>query len=210
MRALLRLFAAVVFAVSVSPAFAHGDEKHGEQEMRPVAAVAASHGEPGHEMATIAEDAASNGVPAGHDTGQARSEGALGVLKSLHPATVHFPIALYLMAALIEFFVLARPTPDREGAVRIMLYGATAGGLLAALFGWIHTGLWFGGETAMQVHRWNGMLIAILGVAAAWVAHRRRGSRTALRLLLFPVAALLIVQGVMGGELAHGANHLKL
>jgi uncharacterized membrane protein len=209
-KAFIRPFLAMVLAVSITPALAHGDEKHGEQETRPVAAAAASHGEPGHDMATMAEDAASSGVPAGHDTGQVRSEGVMGILKSLHPATVHFPIALFLMAALTELLVLARPTPEREGAVRIMLYGAAAGGLLAALFGWIHTGLWFGGDTAMQVHRWNGMLIAILGVAAAWAAHRRRESRTALRLLLFPVAALLIVQGFLGGELAHGANHLKL
>ena len=84
------------------------------------------------------------------------------------------------------------------------------GGVLAALFGWIHTGLWFGGDFVMQVHRWNGMLVAVLGIAAAWIAYRASGSRAALRALLFPIAALLIVQGFMGGELAHGLNHLKL
>ena len=62
----------------------------------------------------------------------------------------------------------------------------------------------------MQLHRWNGMLIAALGLAAAWIAYRNPQSRIVLRLTLFLLAALLIVQGYMGGELAHGPNHLKL
>lgn len=209
MTAIFRVIVAVALGLFAAPLLAHGDEAHGEQETQP-ADVNAQPGNAGHDMAHMGEDAASNGAEAGHDSDQGRSEGVVGALKSLHPATVHFPIALFLMAAVTELFVLARRTPDREAAIRIMLYGAAAGGLAAVLFGWTHTGLWFGGNTVMQVHRWNGMLIAILGVAAAWIAHRRPASRVALRLLLFPIAALLIVQGYMGGELAHGVNHLKL
>src|SRR3546814_7757904 len=84
-----------------------------------------------------------------------------------------------------------------------MIYGGAAGAVVAALFGWIHTGPWFGGDTVMQLHRWNGMLIAALGMVAAWIAFRNPQSRGALRLTLFPIAALLIAQGYMGGELAH-------
>ena len=120
------------------------------------------------------------------------SGGIAGVLKSLHPATVHFPIALLLMAALTELFVMARRTPEREAAVKIMIYGGAAGAVVAALFGWIHTGLWFGGDTVMQLHRWNGMLIAALSLVAAWIAFQNPQSRLAFRLTLFPIAALLI------------------
>ena len=62
--------------------------------------------------------------------------------------------------------------------------GDAGGAVIAAIFGWIHTGLWFGGDTAMQLHRWNGMLIAVLGVVLAALAHRRPESRTMLRIAL--------------------------
>ena len=209
MNSVLRLIAGIALLLSAAAGLAHGDEKHGGDEMRPVADEV-DHARPARELAAMGEETASSGTPAGHDSEQVRGEGIVGALKSLHPATVHFPIALFLMAALTELFVLSRRTPEREAAVEIMLYGAAAGGVLAVLFGWIHTGLWFGGDTIMQLHRWNGMLIAVLGLAAAWVAHRRPRSRLGLRLLLFPIAALLIIQGFVGGELAHGINHLKL
>src|SRR3546814_5558009 len=102
------------------------------------------------------------------------SSDLVGALKSLHPATVHFPIALLLMAALTELFVMVRRTPEREAAVKIMIYGGAAGAVVAALFGWIHTGPWFGGDTVMQLHRWNGMLIAALGMVAGRNAENGR------------------------------------
>jgi len=205
----LRLVAGVFLLFSATIAFAHGDEKHGEEPNRPAAATAVP-AQPGHDMEAMGSVAVSDETTQGHDAEQVESEGIVGSLKSLHPASVHFPIALLLMAAITELFVMARRTPEREGAVKIMIYGGAAGAVVAALFGWIHTGLWFGGETVMQLHRWNGMLIAAVGLAAAWIASGNPQSRLALRLTLFPLAALLIAQGYMGGELAHGLNHLKL
>ena len=209
MNSVLRLLASLALLLSATVAFAHGDEKHGEEGTRP-AVTAEVRAQPGHEMETMGSAAVPNETTQGHDAEQVESEGITGALKSLHPATVHFPIALLLMAALTELFVMARRTPEREAAVKIMTYGGAAGAVGAALFGWIHTGLWFGGDTVMQLHRWNGMLIAALGLAAAWIAYRNPQSRIVLRLTLFLLAALLIVQGYMGGELAHGLNHLKL
>lgn len=209
MNSVLRLLASLALFLSATVAFAHGDEKHGEEAERP-ASTAAVAAQPDHDMDAMGSAAVSEETTQGHDAEQVESGGIVGVLKSLHPATVHFPIALLLMAALTELFVMARRTPEREAAVKIMIYGGAAGAVVAALFGWIHTGLWFGGDTVMQLHRWNGMLIAALGLAAAWIAYRNPQSRLAFRLTLFPIAALLIVQGYMGGELAHGLNHLKL
>ena len=209
MNSVLRLVAGIFLLFSATIAFAHGDEKHGEEDTRAVASesVRAQHG---HVMEAMGGAAVSDETTQGHDAEQVESEGIAGAFKSLHPATVHFPIALLLMAALIEMFVMSRRTSEREAATKIMIYGGAAGSVVAALFGWIHTGLWFGGDTVMQLHRWNGMLIAALGLVAAWIAYRNPQSRLALRLTLFPLAVLLIAQGYMGGELAHGLNHLKL
>lgn len=207
MNFLLRLIG-LVLLFSASIAFAHGGEKHGEKAEPSL--TQAVHVQTGHDMEAMGSAAVSTETLQRHDAEQVESEGIVGSLKSLHPATVHFPLALLLMAALTEFFIMARRTSEREAAVKIMIYGGAAGAVVSALFGWIHTGLWFGGNTVMQLHRWNGMLIAALGLAAALIASRNPQSRLALRVALFPIAALLLAQGYMGGELAHGLNHLKL
>ena len=165
-----------------------------------------------------AQPASGHSAEAGHGSGEhdeasgghesASEAGSIGFLKKLHPATIHFPIALFLMAALAELFVMAGRGVGVEPAVRVLIYGGAAGGVVAALFGWIHTGLWFGGDTVMQLHRWNGMLIAVLGLALAAVVRRPLENRTLLRTGLFAMAALILLQGFLGGELAHGPAHL--
>src|SRR3546814_2400400 len=87
-----------------------------------------------------------------------------------------------------------------ESAVRVLVYGGAIGAVVAVLFGWIHTGLWFGGDTVMQVHRWNGMLIAVLGIVMAYLASRPSQSRAWLRASIFSMAALVLIQGFLGGE----------
>lgn len=206
--------------LSVGPAFAHGDEAHGSAPKAPTDAVQTNQDmtsmqstgtQVNGEASAHGDMAAGNGAAAADHDGASNGEsGVIAVLKNLHPATVHFPIALVLMAALTELFAMRRGGTGLEGAVRVMIYGAAAGAVLATLFGWIHTGIWFGGDAVMQIHRWNGMALAVLGLALSAIARNRSESRTALRVLLFTMTALVIGQGYLGGELAHGTDHLGL
>ncbi|WP_431470179.1 DUF2231 domain-containing protein [Sphingosinithalassobacter sp. LHW66-3] len=200
--------------LSVSVAHAHGDEKHGEAETATLTSdTAGQTSELGVAPSGSGHAAEETRVSGGHDEAAGGHEGAgeagaLTFLQKLHPATVHFPIALFLVAALTELFVMAQRGTSLEPAVRVLIYGGAAGGVIAALFGWIHTGLWFGGDAVMQIHRWNGMLIAALGVVLVWLARSPRESRTPLRVGLYSVSALILAQGFLGGELAHGPDHL--
>ena len=54
------------------------------------------------------------------------------------------------------------------------------------------------------------MLIAVLGIAMAYLASRPSQSRAWLRASIFSMAALVLIQGFLGGELAHGPNHLGI
>lgn len=204
----------------VGPVSAHGDEKHGEETS---AAPAAANGD-AREQSAMAQmgDGEAAGEPSAahdeaignHDEAGGHSDegdsGVIAVLKKLHPATIHFPIALFLMAAATEVFVMRRKGAGLESAVRVLVYGGAIGAVVAVLFGWIHTGFWFGGDAVMQIHRWNGMLIAILGIVMAYLANRPSQSRTWLRASIFSMAAIILVQGFLGGELAHGPNHLGI
>lgn len=128
------------------------------------------------------------------------------VLKTLHPATVHFPIAFFLLAGLLEFLALARKGPEYSATTNILIIAGTIGAWVATLFGWIHTGLWFGGEDSMHWHRWIGSGVALMGLAMLLLLRRKK--RSAVRLLLAMVCIALLAQGYWGGELAHGPNHL--
>ncbi len=192
----------------VGPAYAHGEKGHD------TAASAAASSDPTHDASSAGEaQAASTHAAEGHDEASgghesAANAGGLAFVKKLHPATIHFPIALFLMAALAELFIMTGRGAGIEPAVRVLIYGGAGGAVIAALFGWIHTGLWFGGDTVMQLHRWNGMLITALGLALALLASKPRDGRTLLRTGLLSMAALILLQGFLGGELTHGPDHL--
>src|SRR3546814_8428642 len=104
--------------LSATAASAHGDEKHEDEATRP-AVTAAVPAQPGADVEAMGSAAVSNETTQSHEDEQVDSNGIVGALKSLHPATVHFPIALLLMAALTELFVMMRRTPEREAAVKI-------------------------------------------------------------------------------------------
>jgi|TARA_A100001391_G_scaffold16380_1_gene9215 heme A synthase len=62
----------------------------------------------------------------------------------------------------------------------------------------------------MQDHRWNGRLSTILGLTIACPAGSASESRTLLRAANFAMAALVLVQGFLGGEHVHGPDHLGI
>ncbi|MGB7408301.1 MAG: DUF2231 domain-containing protein [Pontixanthobacter sp.] len=207
MKVLLNLMLAMLL-VSPAIALAHGGETH-EESKETAVAIAQLETSDGVVPSGKSETTSSQVTRiANHD---AASQASGSVLKNLHPATVHFPIALFVMAAITELFAMrASASAGMETAVRVMIYGGATGAVTAAIFGWIHTGLWFGGEAAMQWHRWMGTGLAISGVATAFLAFRQADNRTALRIAVFTIALIIPVQGYLGGELAHGPHHLGL
>ena len=193
------LLAALALLVQPTALFAHGPESHDEEKPEAVEAEAAP-AQDAPPTATAAEP--SEPAPAAHSPENAN------LLNNLHPATVHFPIALLLFAALAELVFAAQGSERMRHAAEI---AAAAGGItagLAALFGWIHTGIWLGGDGAMQWHRWLGTGLGIAGPLIAWVALSSGERRVAFRILLALSAVTVPAQGWLGAELGHGAGHL--
>lgn len=192
------LLATVVLAIS-SPAAAHGSNSH---EDKPVAAAT----EPLSNFAAPEASAAS--APLVMETEEVPREepGALRFLRGLHPATVHFPIAFFLLAGLLETLAIFRHRGSFGSSVDVLIVAGTVGAVVATIFGWIHTGAWLGGDASMQWHRWTGTGVAFAGLAL--LPAMRFKSRGVLRVLLACVCGALVLQGYLGGELAHGSNHL--
>ena len=189
------LLAALALLVQPAALLAHGPESHEEQKPEAVEVEAAPA-----QSASPAEP--SQPAPAAHSPRYAN------LLNNLHPATVHFPIALLLFAALAELLFAARGGARMRHSAEI---AAAAGGVtasLAALFGWIHTGIWLGGDDAMQWHRWLGTGLGIAGPIIAWIALSAGERRGLLRASLALAAITVLAQGWLGAELGHGAGHL--
>lgn len=107
-------------------------------------------------------------------------------------------------------FLIAKPHAEVKSAIAVMTFAGAIGAAVAVAFGWIHTGLWLGGDSTMQAHRWIGMAIAVCGTIVAALAAQKSDDRLTMRISLFGLAAALCLQGFLGGELAHGAGHLGL
>lgn len=192
----------LLISSGISPLHAHGKETHNEAQVEEREADLAER-----------EAASQSASPEGEKLGaapeeQAQSQSIGGMIANLHPATVHFPVALLLFAALAELLAGWGRSERLRATAEI---AAVAGGIsaaVAALFGWFHTGLWLEGGPSMQWHRWIGTGLGLAGPFIAWLALRGTGDRTFLRLALALASIAILAQGWLGGELAHGAGHL--
>lgn len=131
-------------------------------------------------------------------------------LGRLHPAIVHFPIALLIAAAFAEFLLILRPDLGLRTTVRFLAVGGAAGAVFAALLGWFAGGFRFGDRSdLLGWHRWTGTGIAVAALVIA-ILSKNKDNRVTLRALLAGTALALMFQGYWGGELSLGPDHLGL
>jgi uncharacterized membrane protein len=151
-----------------------------------------------------------------------------GVLKPLwhfsgtfHPVVVHFPIALLMVAALLEGFAVLRGRSVKSAALSqtalTCLWLGTAGAIVAATFGWANVNADGGGvrddSSLIAIHRWSGVALAGLALLTCVAsAMARQRSATPRRVLAYrggvmASAALVGLVGMYGGKITHGADH---
>ena len=129
----------------------------------------------------------------------------------LHPLVVHFPIALLLVAALLQLPRGKRPPSD---TVRVLTNLGALSAVVAAGAGWLYAeGDPLGSSVADQLfwHRWTGVAAAVLAVVTAWLG--RRAARSEEPSGAFLCASLLTAGLVgggahLGGELVYGEGFL--
>jgi uncharacterized membrane protein/mono/diheme cytochrome c family protein len=146
----------------------------------------------------------------------------LELIGQLHPALVHFPVALLVVAAALELVntiggVLGREDGEYpSSAARTCLTLAALGGAAAAFSGWtLSERMVISARIADAVewHRWSGVGAAGLAIAAlacAFLARdgERVGARRLYRLLLMVGAGVVSWAGHQGGVLVHGEDAL--
>lgn len=135
----------------------------------------------------------------------------------LHPATVHFPIALLILGAVFVVLGWKWPAVGTQIPAACLLIGA-ASAIVASSMGWSFSsekgyGAWdrFDFDADVFWHRWTAVIVTVSATFFALIALRslRTGSsRLAVvwKTGLLLVAGLVGVVGHQGGELTYGKD----
>lgn len=201
----------ILFIMPITALQAH--EAHRNNAPDPVVKTVAS-GEVQSEQSTQpATDSRDQHAEHAHSTGPEKGFDLVDFLGRLHPAAVHFPIALFLVAALAELIMIINPTAGVGSSVRFLVWTGAAGGVVAATLGWFAGGMRMSDRSEiLGLHRWTGTGIAITGLVLAYLSSAAVGSskRIVFRVVLVGVAIAILFQGYWGAELSLGPNHMGM
>lgn len=131
----------------------------------------------------------------------------------LHPMLVHFPIALIVVAGVIELIRIRKPpSPGADPVFYCLLFGAL-GAIVSAATGWILAEDFTSESRELFFHRWLG--VAVAGLASlTWIlsllarSGQRGWARATYRLGLALSIVLVTIGGHLGGVLVHGEDYL--
>ena len=131
----------------------------------------------------------------------------------LHPMLVHFPIALILVAAVMELFTLKNPHHSFRSGIRFLVVLGAITAVLAAAMGWLlaeNEGIT--GST-LDLHRVIGMVSAGLSLFLLVLLRKSElnpssSSIKTYRLFLFLTGIGIGAAGHFGASLTHGEDYL--
>ena len=132
-------------------------------------------------------------------------------LAGLHPLVLHFPIALVIVAAVIEFLaLLGRRERLTSFSVTALLIGAPLT-VLAAWSGWAMADMGYGRGWELALHRWLGVSSAILLVVLFVLTlvsclGGRSWATASVRGLLLVAAILVGITAHFGGDMVWGES----
>ncbi len=138
----------------------------------------------------------------------------LTLLGRLHPGVVHFPIALGVVAAIVECWRVVRRDQELSSFAVTALWFAAIASIVTAASGW------FNAEFESQslsitlfLHRWLGITSGglFLALAVSGTVIRRRGKSARIgmwRMVLIAAAATVSLTGHFGGTMVYGDSYI--
>lgn len=136
-----------------------------------------------------------------------------------HPATTHLPIALLLVALLVEVVLWCNKAAPLAPMLRLCLAIAAPAAVLTVLLGLAHHkfGTYSGArQELVEKHELLGIVVAVVAVAALVISElshrlpRVSALRWLRRLLLLAAAALVGLVGHWGGLVSNGLDFYSL
>ncbi|HEV3029841.1 MAG TPA: c-type cytochrome domain-containing protein, partial [Planctomycetota bacterium] len=134
-----------------------------------------------------------------------------GFLGWLHPALVHFPIALLAIAALVETVQILRWTQGLSSTTLLLICLAAPTAGVASILGFLLKGYEGMEGPLVNLHAGLGLgatVAAALSATLLAMGRTRPRARWGGRVALGVGALLVLSAGFVGGELVFGQNHL--
>lgn len=153
------------------------------------------------------------GGGSGGGAGPSTMDALLRIVGRTHPILVHFPIAMVLVAAMIETIraIVRRPTPART-SIHMLGIGVIAAAA-AIGSGWLNGDYENHASQAdtMELHRWIGIGgggVALLAFLFALGASRSTRALMTFRALLLVAAGAIGFTGHLGGSMVYGEGYM--
>jgi uncharacterized membrane protein len=129
-----------------------------------------------------------------------------------HPATVHFPIALVSLAAILELLRTLLRKPGLHPATFTLAAAAAVSAGLSTLMGLANADGRSKADDVLEAHRWAGVATAVLAVVAMLLVYKARSDASGTMVLLargsLVLGAILVgLTGHWGGVLVHGEDY---
>jgi hypothetical protein len=162
-----------------------------------------------------AEETPTDSTPASEGASRSWTAHLLGWLGRFHILAIHFPIALFVTAALGEMLAAHRGSTVPDPVVRFCIFLGAASAVATVALGWLHADAGgYGSSTPgmLAMHRWLGTAAGMWTTVIALASERevRRGRRSLLfRIILCAGAALIAIVAHFGGLLVHGRSFLE-
>jgi uncharacterized membrane protein/mono/diheme cytochrome c family protein len=125
-----------------------------------------------------------------------------------HPLLVHFPIALFLLAPILEIVGRKARFAYLRFSVSFILALATLGAASAAILGWCLGRCGGYSGTLITQHMWGGVLVSIVCWVCWMLRTRLHQLGVAYTVTLALGVALVAWTGYRGGQVSLGADHL--
>lgn len=130
----------------------------------------------------------------------------------LHPATVHFPIALLILGAFAAMGSYLPGWTSAEPIAKFCLFFGAMFAVVACLMGWSFAtergyGNWTATDGEIFWHRWSGIILAVFSVILmllSWKSNRSGSSKHIWKLGMLLAAVIVGLVGHQGGELTYG------
>lgn len=132
----------------------------------------------------------------------------------LHPALVHFPIALLITGGVAEAAWLITGRSTFQVGARFCIWCGTVTAVIGTMTGWLYGGFHLVDEDwILMTHRWLGTattfwacVILLTSELSRRYVHTRK-VRICFRFLLFAGIGLVSATGYFGGALIYGIDH---
>jgi uncharacterized membrane protein len=133
---------------------------------------------------------------------------------TLHPAVLHFPIALGIVAAIVELWGAVRRDPGPSSFALTAVWFAAIVAVVTATSGWFNAEFLNRGLSLnLFLHRWIGIssavLLIVLAISGSIIRARPKASLSgAWRMALLATAGALGFTGHLGGSMVYGDGYI--